>query len=86
MASRYQVEQRHISHRGRKFHFVSYEGRPANTARNEPATEAAWYLVNAGHRWEVMPQQRDQELDELDRQLTEWLDQHVFAEAGQISR
>ena len=80
MASRYRVEQRYVSHRGREFHFVSYEGRPANNARKEPATEAAWFLVNAGHRWEVMPQQPDQEPDELDRQLTEWLEVHVFVE------
>jgi hypothetical protein len=81
MASRYKVEQRRIAHRGRNFLFVSYEGQPGNTARNEPPTDAAWFLVSSGHRWEAMPQLPDQEPDELDRLLTEWLESHVFAES-----
>lgn len=79
MASRHRVEQRVITHRGRTFRFISYEGRPANAAREEPATDPAWFLVNAGHRWEVMPHHVDQEVQELDEQLTEWLENHVFA-------
>jgi hypothetical protein len=81
MASRYRVEQRHITHRGRQFHFVSYEGRPANPKRDELATGPGWFLVTAGHRWEVMPQYPEQEGDDVDRLLTEWLEAHVFAEA-----
>ncbi len=80
MASRYRVEQRRITYRGRSFHFVSYEGQPANAARNEPATEAAWFLVSGGYRREVMSQQLDQDVEELDRMLAEWLETHVFEE------
>jgi hypothetical protein len=80
MASRYRVEQRTITHRGRNFHFVSYEGQPANAARNVPATDAAWFLVSGGYRREVMPQQLDQDVEELDQMLAEWLESHVFAE------
>jgi hypothetical protein len=80
VASRYKVEQRRIKHRGRSFHFVSYEGQSAHEARKEPATENAWFLVSAGRRWKVMSQQTDLEPDELDRLLTEWLEAHVFAE------
>ena len=64
MASRYRVEQRKITHRGRSFHFVSYEGLPANKARNEPPTDAAWFLVSGGYRREVMPQQIDQDIED----------------------
>jgi len=80
MASRYRVEQRKITHRGRSFHFVSYEGLPANASKNVPATVAAWFLVSGGYRREVMPQQLDQDVEELDRMLAEWLESHVFAE------
>ncbi len=76
--SRYNVERRNITHRGRVFTFVSYEGQPANTAKQQPATDPAWFLVNSGYRWEVMPQQAGQDEDELDRLLTAWLDDHVF--------
>ena len=60
------------------FNFVSYEGKSSNAAKQLPATEPAWFLVNSGYRWEVMPQQMGQEDDELDRLLTEWLETHVF--------
>jgi hypothetical protein len=83
MASRYQVEHRHITHRGRDFHFVSYEGQRANPARNEPATEPRWFLVNAGYRWEVMPQREGQEVGEVDRLLTQWLEATVFDQAAE---
>lgn len=82
MASRYRMEQRRITHRGRSFHFVSYEGRPANAARNEEPIEPAWFLVNSGYRWKVMTQDPDLEPAELDRRLMEWLDNHVFATLG----
>jgi len=83
MASRYRVEQRHITHRGRKFHFVSYEGQPANQKRNQPASDHAWFLVNAGYRWEVMPQEPDAPPEETDRRLSAWIEREVFGEDGQ---
>ena len=37
--STYKVDQRHLNHRGRLFHFVSYEGQPANPKKEEAAVE-----------------------------------------------
>jgi hypothetical protein len=82
MASRYRVEQRHITHRGRVFHFVSYEGHPANPKRNQPASGHAWFLVNAGYRREVMPQEPGEAPEEVDRRLSAWIEHEVFAPEG----
>lgn len=76
--SRPLVEQRWLRYRGREFHFVSYEGLPANARRSQPATLPAWWLMNVGRRWEVMPFQPGRDDAELDRGFTAWLDTHVF--------
>jgi hypothetical protein len=76
--SRSQTEQRRLQYRGREFHFVSFEGVPANPRRDQPATPAAWWLMSAGTRWEVMPFRPGQDADALDRAFTAWLDTHVF--------
>jgi hypothetical protein len=78
----YRNEQRRLHHRGRTFHFVSYEGRPANAKRLELATEPAWFLMQGGRRWEVMAYVVGQPETELDSQLAAWLDAHVFARQG----
>jgi len=75
----FKLEQRHLTHRGREFHFVSYEGQVANVARHLGAVEPTWYLINSGKRWPVIAHQPGQEPEELDRQLAEWLERHVFA-------
>jgi hypothetical protein len=72
------VEQRRLLYRGREFHFVSYDGLPANVKRAQPATGPAWWLMSAGTRWEVMPFHPGQEPADLDRAFTAWLDSHVF--------
>jgi len=77
--SGYRVEQHRLTHRGRVFHFVSYEGAPANLAKQVAATSPSWYLMSAGKRWEVMPQSVGQDPAELDRLFAEWLDRNVFA-------
>jgi hypothetical protein len=77
--SAYRNEQRWLTHRGQRFHFVSYEGKPANVKRLELATEPAWFLMASGKRWEVMPYVQGQDETELDSQLAAWLDEHVFA-------
>ncbi len=76
--SRPLVEQRRLGHRGREFHFVSYDGVPANPKRAQPAKAPTWWLMSAGTRWEVMPCRPDWDEAELDRALTAWLDAHVF--------
>jgi hypothetical protein len=75
----FKLEQRRVTHRGREFHFVSYEGQVANAARKQMATDPTWFLINAGKRWPVFAHQPAQEPDELDRQLAEWLERNVFA-------
>lgn len=65
-------------YRGREFHFVSYEGRPANPKRDQPATAPAWWLMSAGTRWEVLPYRPGQAPDELDGLFKGWLEAHVF--------
>jgi len=73
----YKVEQRQIMHKGRAFHFVSYEGQTADVAKKRTATAPAWYLMNAGTRWEVMPQLQGQDLGELDQLLLDWLERTI---------
>jgi len=72
------VEQHRLQYRGREFHFVSYEGTPANVKRDQPATLPAWWLMSAGTRWEVMPFEPGMDAAALDRAFTAWLDAHVF--------
>ena len=76
---RFKVEQRRITLQGREFHFVSYEGQPANAARQQAATAPTWYLMSDGKRWLVMPHEPGQEPDELDGLLISWLETHVFS-------
>lgn len=71
-------EQRRVQHRGREFHFVSYDGQPANAKTAQGATDPAWWLMSGGTRWEVMPFHPDQDEAELDRKFVTWLDTHVF--------
>jgi hypothetical protein len=76
--SKTRTEQRRVTHRGRSFHFVSYEAEPANPARDKPGVIAAWFLMSAGKRWFALPHEPGQDPLELDRQLTQWLERCVF--------
>lgn len=73
----YKVEQRRLTYRGRDFHFVSYEGHPANERRGEIAEGAMWCLMNEGKRRPVMPQVPGQAVEELDRALLAWLREQI---------
>lgn len=73
------VEQVHLRHRDRVFHFVSYPGQPGDRKRNRAAIDPAWFLMTAGKRWEVMPHQPDQPESLRDKLFAAWLEQHVFA-------
>ena len=72
-------EQRRLTHRGRAFHFVSYEAHPANPARKLDAMPDTWYLLAAGNRWPAIPCVLAQPLGELDEALVAWLERVVFA-------
>lgn len=75
--SSYKVEQRRIRYRGRDFHFVSYDARPANERRGEAAIPAMWYLMGPARRWPVMPQVPGQSDEELEAALVRWLESQV---------
>jgi hypothetical protein len=76
--SSHKVEQRRLYHRGREFHFVSYDAQIANERRGQPAIPPMWYLMIEGKRRAVFPHTAGQELLELDGALLKWLDEQVF--------
>ena len=76
--SSYKTQQHRLVHRGQSFHFVSYEGQPADEKRHQIEMPPSWYLMLAGKRWMVSPQIGEIVPAELDRQFAEWLDAHVF--------
>lgn len=76
--SSFKMEQKRLTHRGREFHFVSYEGVLANPVKALPATPAAWFLMQGGKRWMVMPLVRDQAPEAVDKGLIQWLESHIF--------
>jgi len=78
--SKEKTDQRRLTHRGRQFHFVSYEGHPGNPSKLVAATGPTWFLMSAGKRWEVMPSDPALEPAQVDLLLTQWLDTHVFAQ------
>jgi hypothetical protein len=71
--STYKNEQRRIVFRGRHFHFVSYDGHPANARRGESAEPPMWYLMGPGKRWPVFEQVPGQGEEETERALLKWL-------------
>lgn len=77
--SGYKTDQEFVVYRSRRFHFVSYEGQPADLARHRDEQPATWFLMEANKRWPALPQIADQDRGELVRGLTEWLERSVFA-------
>ncbi len=71
--SSYKVEQCRVTYQGRQFHFVSYDGQPANERRGEAAIPAMWYLMGPGKRWPVAPQLIGQSEQEIEHTLLAWL-------------
>jgi hypothetical protein len=71
--SGFKPEQRHLFVRGRSFHFVTYEARPADPRRGEPATPALWYLMVEGHRCPVFPWDPMLPAADLDAAFRAWL-------------
>jgi hypothetical protein len=84
--SGYKTQQHHLVRQGRSFHFVSYEGRPADLKRQLPEEPPCWYLMLAGKRWMVMPQGAETAPEELDRRFGEWLDGRGFGGAPETQR
>lgn len=76
--SAYKTQQHRLEHRGRTFHFVSYEAQVANEKHQQTAMPPTWYVMLNGKRWPVVEQTGAPDLAELDRVFGEWLDAHVF--------
>lgn len=71
--STYKVEQQHVQHAGRDFHFVSYDAQPANERKGETAVPPMWYLMGPARRWPVMPHTHGQAEPDLQKALVSWL-------------
>jgi hypothetical protein len=82
--SSYKTQQHRLVHRGRAFHFVSYEGQAADEKHQQPATPPSWYVMLGGKRWVVAPQVGDPSPAELDVAFAEWLESHVFGDTQAV--
>ena len=76
--SSYKFEQRRLTHRGREFHFVSYDAQLANERRGEIAMPPMWYLMNEGKRRPVMEQTMGMPVEDIDRALLQWVESEVY--------
>ena len=69
----YKNAQQHVVMKGRDFHFVSYDGTPANEKRGIVETGPMWYLMGPNKRWPVMPHVIDQPDEEVVTELKSWI-------------
>jgi hypothetical protein len=74
----FRPQQRHLTIQGRLFHFVSYEGRPANHRRAQLAYPAMWYLMVEGRRCPVLPCDSSQSVPEVDAALRDWAEDNAL--------
>jgi hypothetical protein len=81
--SAFKSQQRFITIRDRAFHFVSYEGRPANVRRGEEAAPAMWYLMVEGRRCPALLWEQNQSFEDVDRDLSKWATDHAFGPPGE---
>ena len=73
--SSFKTPQRYLTIRQRRFHFVAYEAISGNPKRSVIPSPAMWYLMVEGRRCPVMPYEQEQPETEVDRQLTQWLEE-----------
>lgn len=71
--SAFKPQQRRITIQGRPFHFVSYEGQPANATRGVPCLPAMWYLMVEGRRCPVFPFDPEVPAEAIDGLLSKWV-------------
>lgn len=76
--SAFKPQQHHLRIRGRLFHFVSYEGQPADHRRDQPATPDMWYLMVEGRRCPVRPCDSSQSLTQLEAALQAWAEDNAL--------
>lgn len=78
----FKPQQRHVTIRGRPFHFVSFEGRRANRRRAQLAYPAMWYLMVDGRRCPVLPCDASLSPPELDAALRDWAEDNALGPVG----
>jgi hypothetical protein len=76
----FKPQQRHLTIRGRTFHFVSYEAQPANVARGQPGAPSMWYLMLEGRRCPALAYDPKQSLTDLDEALQAWAEGNALGE------
>ena len=76
--SSHKPQQRHLTIRGRDFHFVSYQGSAGNPQRAQLPFPAMWYLMVEGRRCPVFPYEATRSLAEVDAALTEWAEDNAM--------
>ena len=76
--SSHKTDQHHVIHRGRKYHFVSYEARLPNPKTGDAGLPATWFLIRAGKRWPAFPELPDQDPEAIFSAFTTWLDDNVL--------
>jgi hypothetical protein len=76
--SAFKPQQRHLTIRGRAFHFVSYEGSAGNMHRAQLPYPPMWYLMVEGHRCPVFPCAAEVALPQLDAALTAWVEDNAL--------
>ena len=74
----FKPDQRHLVVGGRSFHFVSYEGRPANAHRGEDEQPPMWYMMVAGRRFAMFPCDPAQDSAAIDKALSRWAEEHAM--------
>ena len=70
--SAFKPQQRHLTIKGRTFHFVSYEGSPANLRKAQLPYPPMWYLMVEGRRFPVFPCDANLSLPQIDELLGAW--------------
>ena len=76
--SSYKTDQHRLVHRGRTFHFVSYDAQPANPRTGEAAMAPMWCLMCAGKRLPALAHEPDQDQESVIAALTRWLEKNVL--------
>lgn len=79
--STFKSPQRRLVVGGRTFHFVAYEGQPANVSRKQAAEPSMWWLMVEGRRCPVGPFDPGESEESVDRSLMQWLKDNVLPAA-----
>lgn len=76
--SAFKPQQRHLTIRGRDYHFVSYEGHPADARKQLTSAPSMWFLMVEGRRFPVFPCEPSQPLLEVDAALSVWVEDNAL--------